>query len=42
MDDDFISAGASMAWRWVSVHYAFRYHELGMSLYQVSGQVAWP
>ncbi len=42
MDNDFISAGASLAWRWASVHYAFRYHELGSSLYQVSGQVQWP
>ncbi|HKP98125.1 MAG TPA: hypothetical protein VJ385_20515 [Fibrobacteria bacterium] len=42
VDRDFISAGASVAWRWVSVHYAFRYHELGTSLYQVSGQVQWP
>ncbi|MDB5050981.1 MAG: hypothetical protein JWO30_4052 [Fibrobacteres bacterium] len=42
MDQDFISAGASMAWRWVSVHYAFRYHELGTSLYQLSCQVQWP
>jgi len=42
MDNDYISAGASVAWRWVSVHYAFRYHELGTSLYQVSGQVQWP
>jgi hypothetical protein len=41
IDDDYISAGASLAWRWASVHYAFRYHELGTSLYQVSGQVAW-
>ncbi|MDB5106209.1 MAG: hypothetical protein JWP91_3898 [Fibrobacteres bacterium] len=42
LDDDYISAGASIAWRWISVHYAFRYHELGTSLYQVSGQVQWP
>jgi hypothetical protein len=42
IDDDYLSAGASVAWRWVSVHYAFRYHELGTSLYQVSGQVVWP
>ena len=42
MDDDYLSAGASLAWRWASVHYAFRYHELGSSLYQVSGQVTWP
>ncbi len=41
-DDDFISAGASMAWRWISFHYAFRHHALGNSLYQVSGQVTWP
>lgn len=42
IDDDYMSAGASMAWRWISVHYAFRYHELGTSMYQVSGQVQWP
>ena len=42
IDDDYISAGASVAWRWISVHYAFRYHELATSLYQVSGQVTWP
>jgi hypothetical protein len=42
MDQDFISAGASVAYRWVSVHYAFRYHELGTSLYQVSLQVELP
>jgi hypothetical protein len=42
MDQDYLSAGASMAWRWVSVHYAFRYHELGTSLYQVSCQAQWP
>lgn len=42
MDQDYISAGASVAYRWVSVHYAFRYHELGTSLYQVSAQVELP
>lgn len=42
MDKDFISAGASVAWRWVSVHYAFRYNDLGTSLYQVSCQAQWP
>ncbi len=42
MDRDFISAGASLAWRWASVHYAFRYHELASSLYQVSCQVQVP
>lgn len=42
MDRDFISAGASLAWRWFSVHYAFRYHELGTSLYQLSCQAQWP
>jgi hypothetical protein len=41
-DDEFISGGMSLAWRWISVHYALRYHELGTSLYQVSGQVSWP
>ena len=40
--DEFISGGMSLAWRWISVHYALRYHELGTSLYQVSGQVQWP
>lgn len=41
-DDDFLSAGMSLAWRWFSVHYAFRRHELGNTWYQVSGQIAWP
>jgi hypothetical protein len=41
-DDDFLSAGVSLAWRWFSVHYAFRRHELGNTWYQVSGQLAWP
>lgn len=41
-DDEFLSAGMSLAWRWISVHYALRYHELGTSLYQVSAQVSWP
>ncbi len=41
-DDDFLSAGISLAWRWFSVHYAFRRHELGNTWYQVSGQLAWP
>lgn len=41
-DDDFLSAGMSLAWRWLSVHYALRRHELGTTWYQVSGQVAWP
>jgi hypothetical protein len=41
-DQDYFSAGASVAYRWVSVHYAFRHHELGNSLYQVSAQVEWP
>jgi hypothetical protein len=42
MDQDFVSAGASLAWRWASVHYAFRYHALASSLYQVSCQVEVP
>ncbi len=41
-DEDYLSAGASVAYRWVSIHYAFRYHDLGTSLYQVSAQVQWP
>jgi hypothetical protein len=41
-DQDFLSAGASLAWRWASVHYAFRYHELAASMYQVSAQVQIP
>lgn len=41
-DDDYLSAGMSLAWRWISVHYALRYHDLGTSLFQVSAQVAWP
>ena len=42
MDDDFLSAGASVVYRWMSVHYAFRHHQLGTSLYQVSLQLQWP
>lgn len=41
-DGDFLSAGASVAWKSLSVHYAFRHHELGVSIYQVSAQVEWP
>lgn len=41
-DDDFLSAGMSLAWRWFSVHYAFRRHDLGNTWYQVSGQVSLP
>jgi hypothetical protein len=41
-DDNYLSAGVSLAWRWLSVHYAFRRHELGNTWYQVSGQVVWP
>ena len=41
-DRDFLSAGGSVAYRWMSIHYAFRHHELGNSLYQVSAQVQWP
>lgn len=41
-DREFLSAGASAAWRRLSVHYAFRHHELAHSLYQVSLQVEWP
>lgn len=41
-DDDFISAGASVVYRWASLHYAFRHHQLGTSFYQVSAQVQWP
>jgi hypothetical protein len=41
-DGEFLSAGASVAWKMLSVHYAFRHHELGTSLYQVSAQVEWP
>ncbi len=41
-DADYISAGASVVWRWVSIHYALRHHELGTSFYQVSGQIQWP
>jgi hypothetical protein len=41
-DDDFLSAGMSVAWKWISVNYAFRHHDLGNSWYQVSGQVTWP
>lgn len=41
-DQDYFSAGFSAAYRWVSVHYAFRHHELGNSLYQVSIQFQWP
>ncbi len=41
-DKEYLSAGASAAYRWLSVHYAFRHHELGTSLYQVSLQVEWP
>lgn len=41
-DSEYLSAGASAAYRFVSVHYAFRHHELGNSLYQVSLQVDWP
>lgn len=42
MDSEFLSAGASLAWKFLSVHYAFRHHELGLSLYQLSAQVKWP
>lgn len=42
MDAEFLSAGTSLAWKWFSVHYAFRHHELGTSLYQLSAQVQWP
>lgn len=42
MDSEFLSAGTSLAWKLLSVHYAFRHHELGTSLYQVSAQVQWP
>lgn len=41
-DQEYLSAGASAAWRMLSFHYAFRHHELGTSLYQVSMQVEWP
>lgn len=41
-DGEYLSAGASVAYRFMSVHYAFRHHELGNSLYQVSLQVEWP
>jgi hypothetical protein len=41
-DDEYISAGASVAYRWVSIHYAFRHHDLGISLYQVSAQIQLP
>ncbi len=41
-DSEYLSAGASVAYRWFSVHYALRHHELGTSFYQVSGQVQWP
>lgn len=41
-DQDHLSAGASAAWRFASVHYAFRHHELGNSIYQVSLQLEWP
>lgn len=40
-DGTYISAGASAAWRFLSVHYAVRHHELGTSLYQVSLQAEW-
>ncbi len=42
VDDDYLSAGASLAYRWASLHYAFRHHELGSSIYQVSAQLQWP
>lgn len=42
VDKEYLSAGASAAWRFASVHYAFRHHELGNSLYQVSLQLEWP
>jgi hypothetical protein len=38
-DGTYLSAGATAAWRLLSVHYAIRHHELGTSLYQVSLQV---
>ncbi len=38
----FFSAGASLSYRMVSVHYAFIHHELATTLYQVSMQVRWP
>lgn len=38
-DREYLSAGASAAYRLASVHYAFRHHDLGNSVYQVSLQV---
>jgi hypothetical protein len=38
-DGAYLSAGATVAWRLLSVHYAIRHHELGTSLYQVSLQI---
>jgi hypothetical protein len=39
-DGTYLSAGATAAWRLLSVHYAIRHHELGTSLYQVSLQIS--
>ncbi len=41
-DADYLSAGATVAWRWIGLNYAFRHHDLGTSLYQVSLQLQWP
>jgi hypothetical protein len=42
LDEEYLSGGASIAYRWASIHYAFRHHQLGTSLYQVSAQLEWP
>lgn len=41
-DGEYLSAGASVAYRFISVHYAIRHHELANALYQVSMQLEWP
>ncbi len=41
-DADYLSAGATVSWQWIGLNYAFRHHELGTSLYQVSLQLQWP
>ncbi len=38
-DENFWAAGVSARYRWISVHYALRHHDLGTSYYQVSLQL---
>ncbi len=40
-DGNFISAGATLAYRFMALHYAFMHHDLNNTLYQVSLQLQW-